>query len=127
MTGGPATKPPFSTSKRLPRSDGRSNMADEAITIKGIREGLLLTIKPDGGDWSELAVKIAERIDEQREFFKGARVALDVGTRPVLQLEMDRLKAAPANRNMILSARRRACAATTHRAKNRGPRTTLTP
>src|SRR5258708_21574965 len=104
MTGGPATKPPFSTSKIPPRSDGQSNMADEAITIKGIREGLLLTIKPDGGDWSELAVKIAERVDEQREVFKGARVGLDVCTRPVVQLELDRLKAVLSNLNMILVA-----------------------
>ena len=100
-------------------------MADEAITIKGIREGLLLTIKPDGGEWSELAVKIAERIDEQREFFKGARVALDVGTRPVLQLELDRLKAVLSNRNMILWAVISASATTISAAKNLGLETTL--
>jgi septum site-determining protein MinC len=100
-------------------------MADEPITIKGIREGLLLTIKPDGGDWSEMAVRIAKRIDEQREFFKGARVALDVGTRPVVQLELDRLKALLTNREMILWAVVSASATTVGAAKNLGLETSL--
>ena len=79
-------------------------MTDDAITIKGIREGLLLTVRPDGGEWSEIAVRVAERIDEQKAFFKGARVALDVGGRPVIQLELDRLRSILKNREITLWA-----------------------
>jgi septum site-determining protein MinC len=100
-------------------------MNEDAITIKGIREGLLLTVRPDGGEWSEIAVRVAERIDEQRSFFKGARVALDVGTRPVVQLELDRLRSILKNRDIILWAVVSASETTKSAAQNLGLETSL--
>lgn len=100
-------------------------MIEDAITIKGIREGLLLTVRPDGGEWSEIAVRVAERIDEQRAFFKGARVALDVGTRPVVQLELDRLRSILKNRDIILWAVVSASETTRSAAQNLGLETSL--
>jgi septum site-determining protein MinC len=100
-------------------------MNEDAITIKGIREGLLLTVRPDGGEWSEIAVRVAERIDEQRAFFKGARVALDVGTRPVVQLELDRLRSILKNRDIILWAVVSASETTKSAAQNLGLETSL--
>src|SRR5258708_32623723 len=79
-------------------------MSDDPISIKGIREGLLLTIRPDGGDWPDLAVKVQQRIDEQRAFYKGARLALDVGSRPVRHHELDSLKAVLFGREITLWA-----------------------
>src|SRR5258706_12003916 len=100
-------------------------MSDEPINIKGIREGLLLTIKPDAGEWSELAARIAQRIDDQKAFFKGARVALDVGTRPVRHHELDSLRAVLTNREMTLWAVVSASETTQASARNLGLETTL--
>jgi septum site-determining protein MinC len=100
-------------------------MTDDAITIKGIREGLLLTIKPDAGEWTEMASRVAQRIDEQRAFFKGARVALDVGTRPVRHHELDSLKAVLTNREITLWAVVSASETTQAAARHLGLETTL--
>jgi len=79
-------------------------MADEPILLKGIREGLLLTIKPEAIEWSELMSRVAQRIDEQRAFFKGAKLAVDVGSRPVRPHELDSLKIILSNREIKLWA-----------------------
>src|SRR5712691_7825519 len=102
-----------------------TQMTDEPITIKGIREGLLLTIKPDAGDWPDMASRVAQRIDEQRAFFKGARVALDVGTRPVRHHELDSLKAVLTNREITLWAVVSASETTQAAARHLGLETTL--
>ena len=48
------------------------------IKIKGLRDGLLITI--GDGDWATLEPALLEQIQAQQAFFQGARVALDVGT-----------------------------------------------
>jgi septum site-determining protein MinC len=48
------------------------------IQIKGLRDGLLITV--GDGDWSALEPALLEQIRAQGAFFQGARVALDVGT-----------------------------------------------
>jgi len=48
------------------------------IKIKGLRDGLLITI-PDG-EWATLEPAILEQIRAQQSFFQGARIAIDVGT-----------------------------------------------
>ncbi len=49
----------------------------QMIQIKGIREGLLVTL----GDqpWDEVHQALLEHLDQQGEFLRGARLALDVG------------------------------------------------
>jgi septum site-determining protein MinC len=100
---------------------------DDGIVIKGIREGLLLTLTPDGGEWAELTSRLALKIDQQRGFFKGARVALDVGNRPVRQHELDSLKALLTKREVTLWAVVSDSATTQGAAKNLGLETTLVP
>jgi len=98
---------------------------DDSIAIKGIREGLLLTIKSDGGEWAELTARLAMRIDEQRGFFKGARVALDVGSRPVRHHELDSLRALLSKRDVTLWAVISTSGTTQGSARNLGLETTL--
>jgi septum site-determining protein MinC len=51
------------------------------IQIKGIREGLLVTI--GDGDWLEIQRLLLEQIKEKGKFFQGAKLAVDVGNRIV--------------------------------------------
>jgi septum site-determining protein MinC len=98
---------------------------DETIVIKGIREGLLFTVTSDGGDWAELSARIVGRVDERREFFKGARAALDVGERPVLPHELDSLRLALSRREITLWAVISSSATTQSTARNLGLETSL--
>ncbi|MDK1029971.1 MAG: septum site-determining protein MinC [Anaerolineae bacterium] len=47
------------------------------IQIKGLRDGLLISI--GDGEWATLEPALFEYIDSQDSFFRGARIALDVG------------------------------------------------
>jgi len=47
------------------------------IQIKGLRDGLLITVGE--GEWAELEPALLEQIQTQGAFFQGARIALDVG------------------------------------------------
>lgn len=57
-------------------------MTDSAISIKGIRDGLLISIN-HYGDWQAVTHELTAQIVAQSEFFRGARVALDVGEREI--------------------------------------------
>jgi hypothetical protein len=56
---------------------GERDVSSEAISIKGIRHGLLVTLH-DGG-WDVLYSELERRIEANPSFFKGGRVSLDVG------------------------------------------------
>lgn len=47
------------------------------IQIKGLRDGLLITVGE--GEWAELEPALLEQIQTKGAFFQGARIALDVG------------------------------------------------
>ena len=47
------------------------------IKIKGLRDGLLITV--GDGEWAVQEPALLEQIHAQESFFKGARIALDVG------------------------------------------------
>ncbi len=64
--------------------------ADRRVQIKGIREGLLVTFGE--GEWSELRTALLTYIQEQAAFFKGARLAIDVGNHVVHAAEMGSLR-----------------------------------
>lgn len=76
---------------------------DDSFAIKGIREGLLVTLSAEG-EWEALTARVLARIDEKQAFFKGARVALDVGERPVLPHEMDSFRLLLNKREITLWA-----------------------
>jgi septum site-determining protein MinC len=50
--------------------------------IKGLRDGLLITVQD--GEWLALEPALLEQIRAQRAFFQGARIALDVGSQILL-------------------------------------------
>lgn len=78
-------------------------MADSnLIQIKGLRDGLLVTLG-DGG-WSVLHSSLISQIDEKTEFFKGAKLALDVGNQELHVSEMTDLRDELSDRGIILWA-----------------------
>jgi septum site-determining protein MinC len=76
-------------------------MTDEFVSIKGIKDGLLIALSPTE-EWQSITQELAARIDEQQAFFKGARVTVDVGERPVPKYELTSLKALLERRSLSL-------------------------
>jgi len=60
------------------------------VQIKGIRDGLLVSLGE--GDWPELLETLLKHIQEQASFFKGAKVALDVGNHILHPVELSSLR-----------------------------------
>lgn len=60
---------------------------DDSITIKGIKNGLLVTMKPEGR-WPDLAGRLVKLIEAQGTFFQGAQVILSVGPREVRHTDL---------------------------------------
>ena len=54
-------------------------MAAETITIKGIREGLIVSLPTTYGAWRGALEQLETRLDASPAFFKGARVGLIIG------------------------------------------------
>jgi septum site-determining protein MinC len=75
----------------------------DLITIKGIREGLLVTVS-DAGNWPDTSQALMARIDQTADFFKGARLALAIGGRALSAAELGRLRDALSDRNVSLWA-----------------------
>lgn len=60
------------------------------MQIKGISEGLLVILGE--GTWEESCKAFLEHIDQQIEFLRGARIALDVGNHILKASELGRLR-----------------------------------
>jgi septum site-determining protein MinC len=73
-----------------------------SISIKGIRDGLLITLP--AGDWQEVQVELLETIDQQGAFFRGARVALQLGERELGAAEVGALRDSLSEREVHLWA-----------------------
>lgn len=74
----------------------------DSIQIKGIREGLLVTL--GDGDWQDIHSSLMEKISEKEKFFLGAKLALDVGNRVLHAAELGTLRDRLADKNIILWA-----------------------
>jgi len=74
----------------------------DPITIKGIREGLLVTVD-EAGNWAETSHALLEQVDHAADFFKGARLALAIGPR-TLSAELGRLRDDLSERTISLWA-----------------------
>jgi septum site-determining protein MinC len=64
----------------------------DAITIKGIRQGLLVTLEEKnraGQDWGADLVALKARLSANPAFFRGGRVALDVGARELSRADIE--------------------------------------
>src|SRR5688572_23148277 len=90
------------TGQQSPRRDSAA-MRETTVAIKGIKDGLLVTISP-AEEWGIILGDLASRIDQQAAFYAGARVTLDVGERPVRKDEMSSLKALLERRSITLWA-----------------------
>jgi septum site-determining protein MinC len=71
------------------------------VAIKGNRDGLLVTLDPTE-EWQSVLTDLAARIDEKSAFYAGARVTVEVSTRPVSKHELGSLKAMLERRGMVL-------------------------
>jgi len=69
---------------------GVNDMAAETLTIKGIREGLVVTLPESFGAWPNTLMRLETRLNASPAFFKGARMGLVVGAR---KLSEDHIRA----------------------------------
>jgi septum site-determining protein MinC len=72
------------------------------LQMKGIRDGLLITFSE--GEWPELRSALFEHIEQQAEFLKGARLALDVGNHILRAAELGHLRDTLSDRGVSLWA-----------------------
>ena len=77
-------------------------MPDEIVSIKGMRDGLLIALSPTE-EWLKITSALAARLDEQAEFYSGASITVDVGERPVPKYELSGLRALLERRGLVLS------------------------
>lgn len=96
----------------------------DTITIKGIREGLLVSVT-DAGEWGEAEQSLTARIDQTADFFRGARLALDVGVRALPAAELGRLRDRLSERGVSLSTVLSASPLTTQAAQALGLKVAL--
>lgn len=66
-------------------------MSADTITIKGIRQGLLVTLGNRG--WSDELTVLEARLGASPAFFRGGRVALDVGSLELSRSEIEDVRA----------------------------------
>jgi len=62
----------------------------DALQIKGLRDGLLIALGP--GEWKDLQSALLQQIEARQPFFRGARVALDVGSQTLRVNELSALR-----------------------------------
>jgi septum site-determining protein MinC len=74
------------------------------ISFKGTREGLLITLGE--GAWSDVLTELTTQLSRPsaQSFFKGARVILETGERPIAVTELEELIALFAQHDMTLSS-----------------------
>jgi septum site-determining protein MinC len=72
------------------------------VQIKGIREGLLVVL--GDGEWEDVRKSFLEHIDQQVEFLRGARLALDVGNHILKAVDLGQLRNVLSDREISLWA-----------------------
>jgi septum site-determining protein MinC len=72
------------------------------IRIKGIRQGLLVTLGE--GEWSYLLSALEAHLSESPAFFRGGRVALDVGERDLTPAQVEEVRSMVAHHQVELWA-----------------------
>jgi septum site-determining protein MinC len=100
-------------------------MIQTRIDIKGTSHGLVIRI--GSGDWSGLFNELASRLEQTPSFFKGGRVALDVGPRQLTQDQLTHVGDLLQTHKMSLWAVISETEETREHAKSLGLETTLAP
>ena len=93
-------------------------MNTEKATIKGIRQGLLVTVGE--GDWQHMLNTLESQFGENPAFFRGGRIALDVGDRALSHAEIEDVRAMVARHQIEMCAVVSTNAATTDTARELG-------
>jgi septum site-determining protein MinC len=93
------------------------------IQIKGIRDGLLVTLA--GAAWPDLEAAFIENIESRSAFFQGARVVLDVGAQDLRVADLSKLRDQLSERGVSLWAVLSESALTERTAQNLGLATRL--
>lgn len=75
-----------------------------AVSFKGTREGLLITL--GDGAWHDVLNELSMQLSRPsaQSFFRGARVILDTGARPIAVTELEELIALFAQHDMALTS-----------------------
>ena len=77
-------------------------MLQPKVQIKGIRDGLLLVAGE--GSWDEVHASILAQLDEQANFLRGGRLAIDMGNQILKAVEMSKLRDEISERGLTLWA-----------------------
>ena len=77
-------------------------MVEDNFQIKGISQGLLVSFSSIS--WERIKESLICRIDENPDFFKGARIAIDIGENSVKSAELSKLRDLLSSREIILWA-----------------------
>jgi septum site-determining protein MinC len=93
------------------------------IQIKGIRDGLLITLA--GAAWADLKDAFIKNIDERPAFFQGGRVVLDVAAQELRVAELSSLRDLLSERGISLWAVLSESQVTERTAQNLGMATRL--
>jgi septum site-determining protein MinC len=72
------------------------------VQIKGIREGLLITLGE--GEWPEAREALFNHLDQQGEFLAGAHLSLEVGNHIIKAADMGKLRDDLSERGLSLRA-----------------------
>ena len=82
-------------------------MSPDQIIIKGIRQGLLISLE-DGDwasrDWDTELRALETRIGASPSFFRGGHIALDVGTRELQRIDVEEVRTLLARHRVELWA-----------------------
>jgi septum site-determining protein MinC len=70
------------------------------IQIKGVKDGLLVVLGE--GEWPELHQALLETLDQQLEFFRGAKLFIDLGNLIMRAVEMGQLRDEISERGLNL-------------------------
>lgn len=96
----------------------------EVITeIKGIQEGLIISF--NDGEWIKIKEALFNRIEEQENFFNGAKIALDIGDHELHAAEMGSLRDSLSDKKITLWAVISSSLITQHSARMLGIETSL--
>ncbi len=77
-------------------------MQEELVAIKGVNDGLLISLSATES-WQSVTDQLAARIDEKAQFYAGANITVELGERPVPKYELSSLKALLERRGLTLS------------------------
>jgi septum site-determining protein MinC len=77
-------------------------VSEEKIQIKGISEGLLVTLR--GDRWKDAQELIISKIDQKAEFFQGAKIVVDVGELSLKAADLGKLRDELSTRGISLWA-----------------------